>query len=247
MKRDYTQTWPAPLPAGQQLELVRRYRYWRARVATVRRVIRRLERDGEIDFWQLESLQGVARACRLRAEQSRNTLWVTTMRLVCGLAKKYHQGAVTVDDLVAVGGDYVLRAIERFDPDRGPRFVTYCDYAVRRGMWKELQEQRRRDDRCTELPDDRYALAHGHWSADDYESPSWGDRCLTEIREALDRIPAREREIVLARCRGETLPELARRRNLSKERVRQLERQGVVRVAQRVGVKVKKPLSLVSV
>ena len=245
-RRDFSQDWPAPLPADQQLELARRYRYWRAREATVHRVIWRLQRDGAVDLWSLQALQGVAVACRRRGEEARNELWATTMRLVCGLAKKF-RGALSVDELVAAGGDYVLRAIERFDPERGVRFVTYCDYAVRRGMWREIAVAKKRAERCTELPSDGYTLARGEWSVEEYDQPEWSLGHIAEIRDALEQIPAREREIVLDRCRGATLPELAQRSGLSRERIRQLEAQAISRVAGKVGVRAKRFLSLVRV
>jgi RNA polymerase sigma-B factor len=48
------------------------------------------------------------------------------MPLARGLARRYHRGAEPLDDLVQVASIGLLRAIERFDPERGREFTTYA-------------------------------------------------------------------------------------------------------------------------
>lgn len=242
--RCYSQDWPAPRSADEQLELCRRYRFWIARSRTVRRVIRRMERDADLNFWELRALEACRDVYRRRAEEPRNTLWATTMRLVSGYAAKYAGEHLTSEELEAIGSDFVLRAIEHFDPDRGVRFVTYCSWAVTRGMGRAVQDARRRAQREVELPE---VVELGSWSPDQYEEPDWDSRNVQEVSRALASIPAREREVVLARCNGETLTALARRRGVCRERIRQIEQRAVRRVGDVLGVKIRKPLSLASV
>jgi RNA polymerase sigma-B factor len=48
------------------------------------------------------------------------------MPLARGLARRYRRGAEPLDDLVQVASIGLLRAIERFDPERGREFTTYA-------------------------------------------------------------------------------------------------------------------------
>jgi len=69
---------------------------------------------------------------------------------------------------------------------------------------------------------------------------------LAIVRRAVGALPKRDREILLERCNGETQPAIARRRKVSKERVRQIERNALVKLSRLAGG-VEKPLSLAKI
>lgn len=56
------------------------------------------------------------------------------LRFVVACARRYRGLGVSTGDLVEEGNLGLLRAAERFDPDRGVRFVTYAAWFVRQAM-----------------------------------------------------------------------------------------------------------------
>ena len=250
MKREaWHQDWPAPLPGDQQLELFRE-------MARTRHGIRYAR------IWAqaaccAQSLEGgvVARGAMRRAVERyqaiRNRLWETNMRLVVGLAGRYAGRAVSCEELVCLGALRLQYAIERFDPARGVQFSTYCTVALQRDFARAVEQAGRR--RARERSLGVLGEDLGPWESllgctapGDYDQPSGDERLLAEVRDAIESLPARERGVVYARCDHESLPSIAGRERISKERVRQLEQRAISWVSKRVGG-VSKPLSLAKV
>lgn len=76
-------------------------------------------------------------ARRYRATGDRRALHALVtgnLRFVVAAARRYRDRGVPTEDLINEGNLGMLRAAERFDPDRGVRFVTYADWFVRQGM-----------------------------------------------------------------------------------------------------------------
>ena len=239
MKRQaYHQDWPAPLTGEQQLAIFRE-------LAQARQGIR-YARIWKQAACAAQSLEGsvVARAAMQRAvgryERIRNRLWETNMRLVVGLAGRYAGRACSCEDLISLGALRLQYAIERFDCQRGVQFSTYCTVALQRDFARAVEQASRRQTRERSLGVvgenlDSWESLLGGVAAEEYDQPSGDERLLEEIRQAIAALPARERSVVRARCGGETLPVIAERMNRSKERVRQLERRALGRVAERLG------------
>jgi len=81
--------------------------------------------------------QEVELARRFRDEDDReaaNTLVQCHIRSVLKMAQKYRGYGLYLSDLVAEGSIGLLEAVQRFDPDRGVRFLTYARHWVRAYM-----------------------------------------------------------------------------------------------------------------
>jgi len=64
--------------------------------------------------------------------QARELLARAQLRHVVAIAGSYRRfGTATLGELIAEGNFGLVRALERFDPDRGTRFVTYAVYWIR--------------------------------------------------------------------------------------------------------------------
>lgn len=93
------------------------------------RYIRDIRKQPMLDRGEEERL---ARAYRDHGDEGAARRLVTShMRLVVKVAMQYRQYPVPIEDLISEGTIGLMRAVERFDPDRGFRLSTYALWWVR--------------------------------------------------------------------------------------------------------------------
>ena len=68
---------------------------------------------------------------RKNATEARNLLIQHNVRLVISMAKNYKWRGVELQDLIQEGIMGLVRAIDRFEPDRGFKFSTYAHWWIR--------------------------------------------------------------------------------------------------------------------
>ena len=69
---------------------------------------------------------------------ARNEFVKRNMRLVVTIARKYVCEDMPLPDLVQEGNIGLMRALEKFDPDRGFKFSTYASWWVRQSMVRSI-------------------------------------------------------------------------------------------------------------
>jgi RNA polymerase sigma-32 factor len=85
-------------------------------------------------FPLLDAEEELALARRMRAQGDREAahrLVTSHLRLVAKVAKRYRGYDLPVSDLIAEGNLGLIRAVMRFDPDRGFRLATYALWWIR--------------------------------------------------------------------------------------------------------------------
>lgn len=91
-------------------------------------------------------LNTIGRAPLLNADQertaSRDELIAHNLRLVVSIAKKYIGRGLSVDDLIQEGNMGLLRAAEKYDPEKA-RFSTYATWWIKQAIERALLEQAR--------------------------------------------------------------------------------------------------------
>ena len=166
------------------------------------------------------------------------------MRLAISVAARFRRYGAPMNDLIQEAGLGLMKAADKFDPDRGVRFSTYAVWWIRAYVGKYLKEARstvRPQSGTVAQPDlsldssidEEGDVTHLERIEDDGPGPEdmflsdEGDR---SVREALLKVRKRVGElgwdIVHSRLQQDTprtLEEIGKRWGVSRERVRQVE------------------------
>jgi len=76
-------------------------------------------------------------------EDAKAQMLRANLRLVIYMAKRYRNDEVLFLDLIQEGNIGLMRALEKFEPSRGLKFITYAHWWVRQAIGRAIVEQRR--------------------------------------------------------------------------------------------------------
>jgi RNA polymerase sigma factor (sigma-70 family) len=98
---------------------------------------------GRIPLLGREEEVALARRVRAGDEAARTRLTEANLRLVVQVARRYLNRGLPLPDLIEEGNLGLIRAVEKFDPERGTRFSTYATWWIRHFVVRALANQAR--------------------------------------------------------------------------------------------------------
>src|SRR6266498_5563526 len=90
-----------------------------------------------------EEEKRLARRALAGDEAAAERLVTANLRFVISYVKKYQGHGLDLSELVAIGNEGLLKAVKKFDPDQGVKFISYAVWWVRQAVLKALAEQTR--------------------------------------------------------------------------------------------------------
>jgi len=190
---------------------------------------------------------------------SRNQIIESNLKFVVQVALKYRGMGLELEDIIAFGNIGLFEAVEKFDPTKGVKFITFAVWYIRAEIQKALNDL----SRTVRIPSHRtsteeYSTKSIHAPVgDDENSETYADRYLAaesfksgqdrddfkfDLHRALDQLNAKQREAV-TRFYGigfeyeQCMEQIAEELNVTGERARQLVRQAEVALSKMPGIK----------
>jgi RNA polymerase primary sigma factor len=85
----------------------------------------------------------IARRARAGDRSAAERLVTANLRFVISYVKKYQGRGLNLAELVCIGNEGLLKAVKKFDPDKGVKFISYAVWWIRQTVLQALAEQTR--------------------------------------------------------------------------------------------------------
>lgn len=187
-----------------------------------------LSKEEEYELWRKYKYEGDMKA--------RDKLISSNLKFVASIAKQYQGRGLSYADLIAEGNIGLIKALDKFDGERGFKIISYSVWWIRQTILEALAKRNASDDEDlpfdyekplvtddedhqTEMTDDNYI------SEDSGENKEIAQ--AEAIRFLMDYLNQRERNIItkyygLDGNKPKTLEEIGMEYGLTKERIRQI-------------------------
>ncbi len=108
-----------------------------------RRRIRRVEQEAKIDVRSLKQIMRQVDAGEAKAKEAKRELVEANLRLVVSIAKKYTNRGLQFLDLIQEGNIGLMKAVDKFEYQRGYKFSTYATWWIRQAITRAIADQAR--------------------------------------------------------------------------------------------------------
>ncbi len=102
-----------------------------------------LREIGKIPLLTAEQELALAQRVVAGDKKAKDEMAEANMRLVVSIAKRYVGRGLDLLDLIQEGNTGLLRAVEKFDPDKGFKFSTYATWWIRQAITRAIADQAR--------------------------------------------------------------------------------------------------------
>ena len=151
-----------------------------------------LKEIGKISLLSLEEETKLSERIVNGDEEAKNILAESNLRLVVSIAKRYVGRGMLFLDLIQEGNIGLMKAVEKFDSNKGYKFSTYATWWIRQAITRAIADQARTI------------------------------RVPVHMVETINRLSRYQRQLTLELNREPTEEELAKKMHLSLEKIREV-------------------------
>ena len=102
-----------------------------------------LREIGKVPLLTPDEEQELAKKASEGDKKAKDRMVEANMRLVVSIAKRYTGRGLDFLDLIQEGNTGLLRAVEKFDPDKGFKFATYATWWIHQAITRAIADQAR--------------------------------------------------------------------------------------------------------
>ena len=151
-----------------------------------------LKEIGKISLLTLDEEMALSKRIVEGDEEAKNKLAESNLRLVVSIAKRYVGRGMLFLDLIQEGNIGLMKAVEKFDAEKGYKFSTYATWWIRQAITRAIADQARTI------------------------------RVPVHMVETINRLSRYQRQLTLELNREPTEEELAKKMHLSLDKVREV-------------------------
>ena len=112
-------------------------------IKSARKIIKQIETASTVDAQTLKKTVRSIEACEIKYGLAKDAFVKANLRLVVSLAKRYRNHGVQILDLIQEGNIGLIKAVDKFEYQRGLKFSTYATWWIRQAITRAIADQAR--------------------------------------------------------------------------------------------------------